>query len=259
MSQSSNDIERIKSGRANLRSDDNCISANICVVESTRCPYCDEDFVSLGRHTWRCRARRTSSTPASTTDSIADGNNINNGHSGNTSYSPMSSQNQANVVFVKCSCGGPCKGRRGLRAHQRSCAVHNTLSAHNVIDRNSDNLELVNSDSTDVTAMDQISDQANNLRDINYSDSAEVAANDHISDQIHMQANVDDPQAHYKPGIKLPKTPSDWTMANAYFHSIFDFRDISGNLDQFVKEAQHKIYTYFQDNFGNIDNDNTDK
>ena len=148
------------------------ISANICVVESTRCPYCNEDFVSLGRHTWRCRARRTSSTPASTTDSIADGNNINNGHSGNTSYLPMSSQNQANVVFLKCSCGRSCKGRRGLRAHQRSCAVHNTLLAQNVIDRNSDNLELIYSDSTDVTA---ISDQAN-LRDINYSDSADVAA-----------------------------------------------------------------------------------
>ena len=90
----------------------------------------------------------------------------------------MSSQNQANVVFIKCSCGRSCKGRRGLKAHQRSCAVHNTLSAHNEIDRNSVNLELVNSDSTDVTAMDQISDQAS-LRDINYSDSADVAANDH--------------------------------------------------------------------------------
>ena len=29
---------------------------------------------------------------------------------------------------IKCVCGRTCKGRKGLRAHQRSCKTHNTLS-----------------------------------------------------------------------------------------------------------------------------------
>ena len=29
-----------------------------------------------------------------------------------------------------CVCGKQCKGRRGLRSHQRACNVHKTLSTH---------------------------------------------------------------------------------------------------------------------------------
>ena len=211
------------------------ISANICVVESTRCPYCNEDFVSLGRHTWRCRARRTSTAPVPTVDSTVNEDNINNGRPGNHSILPTVSQNQDNVAYVKCSCGRLCKGRRGLRAHQRSCAIHESLSKIN----------------------DSDSDNSHHTADVNHFDSADGSSfADPINEfNIDMSENNENTHAQYKPGIKLPKTSSDWAMANAYFQSIFVISSIPTNFDHFVEEAQNKIYDYVRSTYGSVEND----
>ena len=210
------------------------ISANICVVESTRCPYCNEDFVSLGRHTWRCRARRTSSTPASTSGPTVNEGNINNGRPdpGNTSYLPTAPPGQETVAFIKCSCGRSCKGRRGLRAHQRSCTVHESLSK--ISEHN-----------------DPIIDHGHDPVDFDHSDSLDGDTNTNLGESV----GNENMEVHYRPGLKLPKTTSDWALANAYFHSIFDIANIPSNIDQFVLTAQNKIYEYFEGTYGTVEND----
>ena len=58
---------------------------------------------------------------------------------------------------------------------------------------------------------------------------------------------------NFKPGLRLPKKPEDWLVANAFFHSLFSSYDgllISGNLDYFVQDIQEKIYNYFKSTFG---------
>ena len=57
-----------------------------------------------------------------------------------------------------------------------------------------------------------------------------------------------------KPGLKLPKTKSDWQEANAYFHSLFAY-ELTGtitDLDSFVPHAQDSVYQYFADTCGTI-------
>jgi hypothetical protein len=53
----------------------------------------------------------------------------------------------------------------------------------------------------------------------------------------------------------LPKTPTDWRLANAYFHSVFDTSRITEDLDIFVENAQDTIYNYFKDTHGTVKND----
>src|SRR2546425_3033638 len=89
------------------------------------CPHCNVDFACLGRHAWRCRARITgggeaipaqavittpSSPPSLNTQSLSGG------------HSPSSPE-------WKCVCGRVCRGRRGLRSHQRACRAFAALSS----------------------------------------------------------------------------------------------------------------------------------
>ena len=55
-----------------------------------------------------------------------------------------------------------------------------------------------------------------------------------------------------KPGIKLPKTPSQWEEANLYFKTKFFLSDPVDNLDEYVEYAQNIVYDYFADNYGSM-------
>ena len=75
----------------------------VCTV----CSFCGKDFVSLGRHSWRCKQRV-------------------NQESTTTREAPV--VNSPAVVIskrtvIKCCCGKICKGNRGLKMHKRSCRV----------------------------------------------------------------------------------------------------------------------------------------
>ena len=82
------------------------------------CSFCGKDFITLGRHSWRCKQR---------VHHVEKDNSA-----GNTSNNtPV---NSPNVVIssrncVKCCCGKICKGARGLKMHQRSCRVIRCLDA----------------------------------------------------------------------------------------------------------------------------------
>src|SRR6218665_2595192 len=90
---------------------------------ATICPSCNRNFGSLGRHYWRCNGRMTSQ--AYPTNS---GNTINSPEApvhltgatlNNMTLQPVINNNSD---ALQCTCGKMCKGKRGLRAHQRSSA-----------------------------------------------------------------------------------------------------------------------------------------
>ena len=84
-----------------------------CVV----CSFCGQDFVTLRRHSWRCKQRI---------------NQAEQDQSGTTSR-PVPVIQSPNVpvasrTVVKCCYGKICKGARGLKIHQRSCQVIHSLN-----------------------------------------------------------------------------------------------------------------------------------
>ena len=58
-----------------------------------------------------------------------------------------------------------------------------------------------------------------------------------------------------KPGIKLPKTETDWKEADTYFKSVLHAGDIISvsNINITVKKMNSIIYEYFVKNFRTID------
>jgi len=85
------------------------------------CSFCGRDFVSLGRHSWRCKRR------------VVEGQEPRN--TVNQSINILQ-EDQAPITInegIKCCCGKVCKGIRGLKMHQQGCIVLEGL-ASNVYD-----------------------------------------------------------------------------------------------------------------------------
>ena len=141
------------------------------------CSFCGKDFVSLGRHSWRCKQR------------------INQGQTGPGNVGrEMPDLITPNVpitqrTVIKCCCGKVCKGNRGLKMHQRSCQVIHGLNNELCAD-----LE------------DQIAD--NNNADFTVEDQSSVTQSNLISVE-----NIPE----FKKGLNLPKKDSEWATANDYF------------------------------------------
>jgi len=62
----------------------------------------------------------------------------------------------------------------------------------------------------------------------------------------------DPPTLDIKPGIRLPKTQSRWTEANAYFKSILDMNEVVDNIDEYVVNMQNTVYNYFATSCGTV-------
>ena len=84
------------------------------------CDFCGKDFISIGRHSWRCKSRgKTASneqdndTPQAPPETLAE--------------NPVVPSEQTAPVTkttdVHCRFGRVCRGIRGLRMHQNSCRV----------------------------------------------------------------------------------------------------------------------------------------
>ena len=76
----------------------------VCAV----CSFCGKEFVTLGRHSWRCKQRLNNNPPVASANQMP------------VMHSPA---RISNTNEVKCHCGKSCKGARGLKMHQRSCRV----------------------------------------------------------------------------------------------------------------------------------------
>ena len=93
-------------------------SSVVCLLLScVICLFCGKDFVTLGRHQWRCKQKVNE-----------------NVHYGSASQKGMpvepvitSPTSAIHKSGVKC-CGKMCKGARGLKMHQRSCKVISGLN-----------------------------------------------------------------------------------------------------------------------------------
>ena len=93
------------------------IRASLLALFSTLiiCGFCGKEFVSLGRHSWRCKSK------------VDYGPEIRNSDIPTTEihtqeYLPVKSSKS-----IKCCCGKVCKEARGLKMHQRCCRVIDDL------------------------------------------------------------------------------------------------------------------------------------
>ncbi|ESN94294.1 hypothetical protein HELRODRAFT_164109 [Helobdella robusta] len=54
------------------------------------------------------------------------------------------------------------------------------------------------------------------------------------------------------PGIKLPKSSTQWSEANAFFQLVFRSLDAISDIDSFANRFQEAIYSYFAANCGTL-------
>ena len=180
----------------------------MCIV----CSFCGKDFVSLGRHSWRCRQR------ANRTEQTASENPT-------TSELPVTSSPKvviASRTAVKCYCGKICKGHRGLKMHQRSCQVINRLN-----NKLCEDLE------------EKI--QENNT---------ELSTDNDVNTNLNIVENKK--VRVLKKGINLPKKDWEWATANDYFKSALFLNGPieSQDLNTSIQTLNDTIYNYFANNFG---------
>ena len=180
------------------------------------CSFCGKDFVTLGRHSWRCKQRVHHAEQNNSAENTA-------------SRTPV--MNSPNVVIssrnvIKCCCGKICKGPRGLKMHQRSCQVVHGLNAELYADIE----EQINHDTENIAEMDQSG-----------------------GDETFTVNNHDIPTS--KKGIKLPKSNLQWSTANDYFNFALQIDQpiTSQNLDTNIRLLNNIIYEYFSHNFGYAD------
>ena len=182
--------------------------------DAVACRYCNKDFKKVGSHSYRCTARITSPRPLSQhrESGPPEPNEMHRSQPATPTSSSSSSAAAATAAInllghpeIKCTCGQGCKGKRGLRAHQRFCK-HATNSSETAPDSEP------NEDAP--TDLDTVGVQDQNIGESAY-------------------ANL-----KYKPGLKRPTNKEDWNMTNSYFHSIIHvdikFINESDNLDQLV-------------------------
>ena len=212
------------------------ISSLIPIILVDRCPFCGREFVSLGRHIWRCPARVTSQasvhsshvplqSPVISPPTVAP--------SGALVFSPP-----PNSDDETCVCGRRCKGRRGLKAHQRACGIFKSLLQGNQLQAAQRSL------TTDGSAP-PVAAVCSPPSSVNSSPSRST-------DSSLLHSPFHSVSLSAKPGLHLPKTKERWAEANTYFHSIFLSRIASPivNLDTSVQSMQDEVYNYFAHTYG---------
>ena len=211
-------------------------------IAATKCQFCHKDFDVVGRHEWRCKARVPSSAtssenPGAQPASSPDGDQANSPHRPTPNSSHRPTTDQVNITYFTCTCGRKCKGRRGLQSHQRCCTAHKSLSS--------------------ITKDNNSEDPVNEVRSTtNRNDDPADPSNDINNHQNGSNQNRETADAECKPGLKLPKTPSQWKEANLFFHqAFFDFlgtNSIIDDLNECVQLIQNKVYDYFASTYGVI-------
>ena len=209
------------------------------IIAAVKCDYCGQEFVSLGRHVWRCKARVTSSTRplnAMDTPPVDLPSHDNPRPVDPPLPPPLPPRDEPEDVL--CPCGRHCKGRRGLKAHQRACGFFKGLVQGGPLNPPAaDPLQAV---------------------------PPTGSPNGHPPPSSPSTPSPSTPPPYYwsiRPGLKLPKTKSRWLEANIYFHNLFA-NELTGtitDLDTFVERAQNSVYDYFADTCGTIPlKDNSD-
>ena len=141
------------------------IRASLLALFSTLiiCGFCGKEFVSLDRHSWRCKSK------------VDYGPEIRNSDITTTIYLPVKCSKS-----IKCCCGKVCKGARGIKMHQRCCRVIDDLEQ----EIQEEMTELLTEQNEDITESE--------------------------ASPVNSQEDFPD----LRKGIKLPRSPSQWTTAN---------------------------------------------
>ena len=156
------------------------VGLQLILIVFAICSFCGKDFVSIGCHSWRCKSR------------------INTGDSDILQTSGHLAVEKRTIVEncaeITCCCGKNCKGIIGLKMHQRSCSVFNGL------DENFS--EMVREDILESVKNEEIDTENENLR--NQTDVLQESEETVL----------------LKRGVKLPKSCSDWSLANDHFKGV---------------------------------------
>ena len=202
-------------------------------ILATKCGYCGKDFVCLARHTWRCTSRITSSAyvgPVAPVHAAIDKDRSDNISSANGVATLLPTDT------INCVCGRACKGRRGLKAHQRSCKNFNTLGA-------SATNELSNGGSGEVEEC-----VGGRVIDEEEGRSHVLAGGDENNASVKQSPTV----FNVLPGLKLPKPVSGWEEANLYFRINIELLPSQTKLSEYASALHELIYKYFADNQGTV-------
>ena len=92
------------------------------------CTFCGKDFMSIGRHSWRCKKKLNTGSGCNSVDSTIQKQIT-------PDSIPVITNSDKNV---KRTCGKQCKGLKGLKAHQRSCRVIQGLHENLITDIDED-------------------------------------------------------------------------------------------------------------------------
>jgi len=171
----------------------------IRIIAAVRCPNCNGDFVSLGRHAWRCKARMTSSASVALVTPVQQ---LNSGiHSSDSVHGALNSPPAASTTDTEtCLCGRKCKGRWGLKLHQRACGFLKSLGAGDLL-------------------VQALFEQACSLYELTPHPPTPlppIVESYDFSITLPTSVNLD-----IKPGSKLPKTKERWAEVNTYFYALF--------------------------------------
>lgn len=143
--------------------------------------FCGKDFVTLGRHSWRCKQR---------VDQAEQGRINSVKWQVHVIHSPGP---VANSNVIKCCCGKLCKGNRGLKMHQRSCRVVHGLGDELRQDLQEELLQDTDSHTTaEVHTEDALNDTPGLKEGINLpkSDSEWSTANDYFKMVLQLNAPI---------------------------------------------------------------------
>ena len=193
------------------------IRASLIALFSTLmlCGFCGKEFVSLGRHTWRCKSKLDFKDKSN--DNVVPAVEIRS-----QECLPPSS-----YKALKCCCGKVCKGARGLKMHQRSCRVIDDME------------EELQQQMTDA------------LNDQVYEDSVQSVEN------VAPSLNSEESYPDLKKGIKLPKSPLQWSIANDFFQLTLSNHPITmQEINKSINTMTTVIYNYFGETYGFVDVNN---
>ena len=181
----------------------------------TVCSSCGRDFMSLGHHAWRCKRRFTLGSDASNWKSI-------------TKELPSELRHPVNTnKSIKCCCDKDCKGIRGLKMHQRNCRVMQGLG-------------------------NELCEQLQEGIENSYRNTSSLGEN--TENNVEDVTQISGDFSILKLGIKLPKSPHEWSTANEHFKAAFSNAPITASdIDSSIKTMNNIIYTYFVEKCGYVD------
>ena len=198
-------------------------------VSGISCEVCNKDFLSLGRHAWRCKPRITATIGTIETNNQSLSPNISLATQNNNNvlitqvkntFDPHENENKDHKF--RCYCGRKFNTYRGLNTHRRSCFFGKTRDMKKLF---KDTTEVI-----DVTR--------------NW--------NDEIIDLITGM-----PKRFIKKGVILPNNERDWKSANEFFRSNFHHNNEILGIDNEVILMKSNICNYFSEHHGVVNDENT--